>query len=238
MPILGSSSSGGLRPTTPTIGTVTAGNASASVPFTASSYVGKGTITYTATSNPGGFTGTGSSPITVSGLTNGTSYTFTVVGATNYGISSEASAASNSVTPVTPRAGFFLGGQGSGTTIDKITFSNDARSTLSATLSPSRGYSAGFANSGTAGYVVGGTESPDYSTISKLVFATDTISNLGTGAVGTYIKAVSGMANSGTAGYWAGGNAPGGVTSNIGKLLFSNDSNSIIATKLSLKSFV
>jgi hypothetical protein len=221
-------------PDAPTIGAATAGSAGsgqATVTYTASA-TGGAVTTFTATSSPGSITGTGASPITVSGLTIGTAYTFTVSGANSTG-TSPASAASNSITPTeVAKAGFFVGGQGSGTTIDKITFSNDTRSTLSATLSPSRGYSAGFANSGTAGYVVGGTESPDYSTISKLVFTTDSISNLGTGAVGTYIKAVSGMANSGTAGYWGGGNAPGGVTSNIGKLLFSNDSNSLITAKL------
>jgi hypothetical protein len=91
---------GGMQPTAPTIGTATAGDTSASVAFTASSYIGKGTITYTATSSPGGLTATGaSSPLTVTGLTNGTAYTFTVVGNTNYGVASVASAASNSITP-------------------------------------------------------------------------------------------------------------------------------------------
>jgi hypothetical protein len=96
---------GGLQPSTPTIGTATDGGTgtSANVAFTASSYIGKGTITYTATSSPGGFTGTGSSsPISVTGLTTGTAYTFTVVGTTNYGVSSLTSGASNSVTPVSP----------------------------------------------------------------------------------------------------------------------------------------
>lgn len=93
---------GGMQPTAPTIGTATAGDTTASVAFTASSYIGKGTITYTATSSPGGFTATGSSsPLTVTGLTNGTAYTFTVTGTTNYGVSSDASAASNSITPAT-----------------------------------------------------------------------------------------------------------------------------------------
>jgi hypothetical protein len=91
---------GGMQPSAPTIGTATGGDGSASVAFTPSTYIGKGTITYTATSSPGGFTGTSSSsPITVSGLTNGTAYTFTVVGTTNYGVASVASAASNSITP-------------------------------------------------------------------------------------------------------------------------------------------
>jgi hypothetical protein len=91
---------GGLQPSTPTIGTATAGDTTASVAFTASTYIGKGTITYTATSSPGGLTGTASSsPITVTGLTNGTAYTFTVTGTTNYGVTSIASGSSNSITP-------------------------------------------------------------------------------------------------------------------------------------------
>jgi hypothetical protein len=92
---------GGMQPTAPTIGTATAASdTTATVAFTASSYIGKGTITYTATSSPGGLTATGaSSPITVTGLTTGTAYTFTVVGNTNYGVASVASAASNSITP-------------------------------------------------------------------------------------------------------------------------------------------
>jgi hypothetical protein len=105
MAIIGSLASGGMKPTTPTIGTASDGGTgtTASVAFTASSYIGKGTITYTATSSPGSLTGTGSSsPITVSGLTTGTAYTFTVGGTTNYGVASASSAASNSVTPATP----------------------------------------------------------------------------------------------------------------------------------------
>jgi hypothetical protein len=90
-------------PAAPTIGTATAGNASASVAFTAPANIGSSAITsYTATSSPGAFTGTGaSSPVTVSGLTNGTAYTFTVQ-ATNGAGTGPASAASNSVTPVVP----------------------------------------------------------------------------------------------------------------------------------------
>ena len=89
-------------PDAPTIGTATAGNGQASVPFTAPASDGGSAITsYTATSNPGNITGTisqaGSGTITVTGLTNGTAYTFTVT-ATNSVGTSAASAASNSVT--------------------------------------------------------------------------------------------------------------------------------------------
>jgi uncharacterized protein YhjY with autotransporter beta-barrel domain len=87
-------------PGAPTIGTATAGNAQASIAFTAPSSDGGATITdYTATSSPGGFTGNcAASPCTITGLTNGTAYTFTVT-ATNSVGTGAASAASNSVTP-------------------------------------------------------------------------------------------------------------------------------------------
>ncbi len=90
----------GTVPGAPTIGTATAGNAQASVAFTAPAVTGGPSITsYTATSSPGGITGSSaSSPITVTGLTNGTAYTFTVTATNSIG-TGPASAASNSVTP-------------------------------------------------------------------------------------------------------------------------------------------
>jgi len=87
----------------PTSVTATAGNASASVAFTAPASDGGSPITgYTVTSSPGNFTATGAtSPINVTGLTNGTAYTFTVV-ATNAVGNSVASSASAAVTPAAP----------------------------------------------------------------------------------------------------------------------------------------
>jgi hypothetical protein len=207
------------------------------VPFTASSYVGKGTITYTATSSPSGITGTSaSSPITVSGLSNGTAYTFTVVGATNYGVSSGASGASNSVTPAIPQAGFVAGGRGPEdrlSSISKLAFDTETSSNLAARLARTQELIAAFANSGTAGYVIGGATDDGGvgSRIDKLVFATDTRSLLM--SLGTIKYSHTGFANSGTAGYSAGGNGGGINTSNILKLTFSGETLSPISAVLS-----
>ena len=89
-------------PDAPTNPVATAGNAQASVTFTAPVSDGGSTIMgYTVTSSPDNRTATGaSSPLVVTGLTNGTAYTFSVV-ATNAAGNSVASAASAAVTPMT-----------------------------------------------------------------------------------------------------------------------------------------
>ena len=90
-------------PFRPIIGTATDGGTgtTVSVAFTGNNPAGAG-ITYTALSSPGNITATGpASPITVTGLTSGTAYTFQVKAGNSLGDSAY-SAASNSVTPVTP----------------------------------------------------------------------------------------------------------------------------------------
>jgi len=94
-------------PGAPAIGSATAGNALATVSFSAPAADGGSPVaSYTVTSFPGGFTATGAaSPITVTGLTNGTPYTFTVTAANTVG-AGPASAASNSATPAVPLVSF------------------------------------------------------------------------------------------------------------------------------------
>jgi len=98
------------NPDAPTIGTVTGGDESAAVAFTAPSNTGGSTVSaYYAVSNPGGITASGAtSPVSVTGLTNGTPYTFTVWALNTYG-PGPYSAASGSVTPASIR-GLFGGG--------------------------------------------------------------------------------------------------------------------------------
>ncbi|MGY4515788.1 autotransporter domain-containing protein [Lysobacter sp. HA18] len=92
-------------PAAPTIGVATAGDAQATITFTAPASNGGATITaYTVTSLPGGITATGaSSPITLTGLTNGVAYSFTVTATTSAGTGA-ASTASNTVTPKSSQA--------------------------------------------------------------------------------------------------------------------------------------
>lgn len=108
-------------PSTPTIGTATAGNAQATVTFTAGGIPG---TTYRALSSPGSLTGTSAtSPITVTGLTNGTAYTFQVRAENAVG-NSAYSASSNSVTPVQPTSYESIASATGNGTSGTVTFSS------------------------------------------------------------------------------------------------------------------
>jgi hypothetical protein len=138
-------------------------------------------------------------------------------------------------------AGYFTGGRDNQNPqtlrneFRKITFSNDAGSTLSATASVPSVYASGFANSGTAGYYSGGQIAGfSYTTrIEKLTFSGETRSTLGATLSSTRAYSM-GFANSGTAGYWAGGGSDTGqALTQIAKLTFSNDSVAALSATFS-----
>jgi len=134
-------------------------------------------------------------------------------------------------------AGYFAGGNGVATGngnvsgIDKITFSADTKSTLSATLTSARRSMAGFANSGTAGYVGGGNDGSNISGIDKITFSADTKSTLSANLTSAR-QYLGGMANSGVAGYFGGGNDSGGNISGIRKITFSADTEAGLSATL------
>ena len=98
------------NPDAPTGVEASAGDAQASVSFTAPVNVGGSAISaYYAVSNPGQITASGaSSPVTVTGLSNGTAYTFQVWALNTFGPGAF-SAASGSVTPAAAIALFMSG---------------------------------------------------------------------------------------------------------------------------------
>jgi trimeric autotransporter adhesin len=195
-------------PSTPTIGTATAGVNSASITFSAPASNGGSAITgYTMTSS-GGQTGTGAgSPITVSGLSDSATYTFTVKATNAFGTSA-ASGASNSVTIPIPKGGYSMGGQSnpggvSLSSIDRMTFANETYGGISSSLPQTRYNGGGVFNNGVAGYVAGGTTAGNYtsSSIFKLNYTTQATSTI----AATLTFAVSespSVSNSGTAAYW------------------------------------
>ena len=137
---------------------------------------------------------------------------------------------------VAVQGAYFAGGyDGSNLSgIDKVDFSNDSKSTLSATLTSGRNGGAGFANSGTAAYFAGGTISyPTFTDgIDKLAFSADTKSTL-SATLSTATQAPGGFANSGTAGYVAGG-YDGAFLSRIDKIAFSADTKTTLAATLNV----
>ncbi len=103
-------------------------------------------------------------------------------------------------------AGYVAGGYGPSfrSDIDKIAFTLDTKTTLSATLTTALYVAAGFANSGTAGYVAGGHDSARISGIDKLTFPVDAKTTL-SATLTSARNVLTGFANSGVAGYGDGG---------------------------------
>jgi len=133
-------------------------------------------------------------------------------------------------------AGYFAGGSNPSVRSDitKLAFSNDAATTLSATMTTGLDNAAGLANSGTAGYIGGGYNGAPgtLQRIEKFTFSDDTKS-AASGFALPGRQHLTGFANSGTAGYWSGGedNNPA-LINELVKTTFSNDARSQLSATL------
>jgi hypothetical protein len=159
-------------PGAPTIGTATAGNAQATVTFTAPGSNGGSAITgYTVTSSPAGGidSNAGSTALShvITGLTNGTAYTFTVT-ATNAAGTGPGSLASNSVTPFTvpgaPNIGTATAGNAQATVTFTAPFSNggSAITGYTVTSSPGGGTDSNAGSTGLSHVITGLTNGTAY----------------------------------------------------------------------------
>jgi hypothetical protein len=138
-------------------------------------------------------------------------------------------------------AGYFVGGEDSvdsGTRRGhKYTFPSDTYSSNNSFLPTNQGTmrAAGFANSGVAGYIAGGQRASVYTTVHKIAFPSDTVTQLGTG-LSTARFYLGGMANSGSAGYVAGGQTATNVSTRVSTVdvfAFPSDTRSTLGTGLS-----
>jgi len=154
-------------PDSPTGVSATAGDAQATISFTAPSDVGGSAITgYRAQSNDGIGASGSSSPITVTGLTNGTSYTFNVWAINAFGWSGP-SDASGSVSPFGARAIF-----GSYSNMQYVTISTLGNAASFGNFSTSRNGRAACSSSSRAVFGGGELSSTAYNEISFVEFAT------------------------------------------------------------------
>jgi len=117
--------------------------------------------------------------------------------------------------------------------VDKFTFPEHVRTTLSTGLSSAEWDCKGMSNSGTAGYFTIGTGSA----IDKFAYSNDTRSTISAVTVWGSDMSAEGCANGSTAGYWGGGSngGQGGepfFADKITKLTFSTEATSTLSATL------
>lgn len=227
-------------PDAPTGASATAGDAQASVSFTAPSNAGGSAISqYTAVSTPGQLFAQGSaSPLTVTGLTNGTSYTFAVWALNTYG-PSPYSAASGSVTPEALQRGLFAGGDWSGysNVISYIAINTTGNSQDFGDLTAGKRGNAGCGST-TRGVFAGGFAFVSGSTYFNVIEYT-TFTSLGNAIdFGDLTVACEtlGAANSATRGVFCGGNTGAGFVTNISYVTIATAGNATNFGSLTLSS--
>lgn len=115
-------------------------------------------------------------------------------------------------------------------TIQKLLFSNDARSNLSATLSTGRGLGSSMTNSGTKGYMSNGQNSSgnSLSSTETVIYSNETRSTIASTVSAGSVQ--TGLSNSGTAGYSDQFN--GSANSSLFKLTYSNETFSSLGDQI------
>lgn len=134
-------------------------------------------------------------------------------------------------------AGYYAGGYNPGTdtnfsTIDKIAFPADTKTTLVATLTAAQRNVSGMSNQAVAGYAMGG-DGPQTNRIDKITYSNDSKSTL-SATLTNPENGGSGFADSGVAGYYAGGrNNSDQFLTRIDKITFPSDTKSTLSATLS-----
>jgi hypothetical protein len=123
--------------------------------------------------------------------------------------------------------GMLISGAGGISTCNKMLYSSETPTALGTTLSPARGGMGGVYNANTAAYFGGGTSDNGptlFSTISKMTFSNDTLSNLGaTLNQGLGFNPTSQGTYANTAGFWFGGYNQSPDSATINRLTFSSE---------------
>jgi hypothetical protein len=111
-------------------------------------------------------------------------------------------------------------------TINKMPYSTESCSAISATVSPARYPGpSGVENGNTAGYLMGGTTGNGtnvFTTINKITYSNDTLTTLSS-SLATRASGSAGATHANTAGYIFGGYNNPSDTSAVGRLTFSNE---------------
>jgi hypothetical protein len=133
-------------------------------------------------------------------------------------------------------AGYAIGGTDGSTmfnTIDRFTFSNDARTTIAAVLAVVSIEGMADFQSSTAGYTAGGLGSSRLSRIERLTFANETMTTIGATMSEAAWEPTG--CNSREAGYIGGGQGNTGLEiAVVDKLTFSSETRSTLASGLSI----
>jgi hypothetical protein len=132
-------------------------------------------------------------------------------------------------------AGYFAGGQVGSTaqtTVDRLAFPAETRSTLGTGLSSARTFGSGFENARVAGYVAGGFTTVHITGVDKYALPAETRTTLATG-ISVARRQLAGMANAGVAGYVGGGSDASVRYSTVDKFAFPADTRTTLATGLS-----